>query len=111
MEVNEAGEALAIVAALSTGVLMSFPLNAALVPLAGRVIDSQKHGSGVIPLSGARMLAIADADTDNSALVSGTALSAYKPGLIYGVSRNQQGTSYSLQKADYQLLAMKSVTR
>ena len=94
VEVNAAGEALAIVAALSTGVLMSFPLNASLVPLAGSVIDSQKHWVRVIPLSGARMLAIADADTDNSALVSGTALSAYKPGLVYGVSRNQQGTSY-----------------
>ena len=94
VEVNAAGEALAIVAALSTGVLMSFPLNASLVPLVGSVIDSSKHWVRVIPLSGARMLAIADSDTDNSALVSGTALSAYKPGLIYGVSRNQQGTSY-----------------
>lgn len=94
VEINAAGEALAIVAALSTGVLMSFPLNSALAPLAGRVIDSPKHWVRVIPLSGARMLAIADSDTDNSALVSGTALSAYKPGLVYGVSRNQQGTSY-----------------
>lgn len=95
VRVDAAGAASAIVVALSNGVLAVYPLTgAALVPQPGDFIPSSKSWVRVVPLSGQRILAIADDETDNSALVTGLTLSAYKSGLIYGVSRNQNGTSY-----------------
>lgn len=95
VRVDAAGAASAIVVALSNGVLAVYPLTGtALVPQPGDYIQSSKSWVRVVPLSGQRILAIADDESDNSALVTGLTLSAYKSGLVYGVSRNQSGTSY-----------------